>query len=45
MWSPEEDRLLGTASDAEIGRRLGRQPSAVKSRRKHLKIPRAKPLS
>jgi len=38
-WTPEEDKLLGTATDAEIGRRLGRKEIAVRQRRKRLRIP------
>jgi hypothetical protein len=37
-WVPEEDRLLGTAPDVEVAVRLQRTLSAVKSRRKDLKI-------
>jgi len=32
-WTPSEDRLVGTALDADIARQLGRTESAVKSRR------------
>ena len=37
-WKPEEDKLLGTAPDAEIARRLGRSESSVKGRRLLLRI-------
>jgi hypothetical protein len=37
-WKPEEDKLLGTAPDAEIARRLGRTESSVKGRRLLLRI-------
>ena len=42
-WTPEEDRLLGTAGDADIARRLNRTLSGVKSRRKKLNIPAWRP--
>jgi hypothetical protein len=35
-WKPDEDKLLGTLSDAEIGRRLGRNPKVVGVRRRQL---------
>ena len=37
-WKPEEDKLLGTAPDAEIARRLGRSESSVSGRRLLLRI-------
>src|SRR5205823_1162067 len=37
-WKPEEDALLGTASDAEIARRLKCASSTVRLRRSKLKI-------
>ena len=38
LWSKKEDQLLGEAPDAEIARRLGRTPGAVRSRRNALGI-------
>ena len=38
-WTPEEDALLGTASDAEIARRLKCANTTVALRRTKLKIP------
>jgi len=38
FWTPKEDELLGKASDAEIGRRLGRTKSAVQQRRRNLHV-------
>ena len=32
-WTPAEDKLVGTATDAEIARQLGRTEIAAKSRR------------
>ena len=32
-WQPQEDALLGTASDRELARRLGRSISSVRRRR------------
>jgi hypothetical protein len=40
-WTPEEEDLLGTASDAEIAERLGRTATAVRARR--LKLGRRLP--
>ncbi len=36
---PEEDRLLGTARDHEIARRINRTPLSVVARRRKLGIP------
>src|SRR3989442_670261 len=38
-WKPEEDKLLGTAPDAQIARRLGRREVTVRARRVRLGIP------
>jgi acyl carrier protein len=38
FWRKEEIRLLGTAPDAEIARRLGRTPSSVKAQRRFRRI-------
>jgi len=38
-WTAEEERILGTASDAEVARRLDRTVNSVKDRRKSLKRP------
>jgi hypothetical protein len=38
-WEPEEVKLLGTAPDAEIARRIGRSAGAVKIHRRLLGIP------
>ena len=38
-WQPREDALLGTASDVEIARRLGRTVANVSHRRHRLGIP------
>jgi len=38
-WTPEEDRLLGTASDADIAREIGATMPQVKFRRTQLGIP------
>ncbi|WP_280568221.1 hypothetical protein [Chromohalobacter sp. 296-RDG] len=38
-WAPEEDQLLGTASDADIARKIGATQPQVKSRRTQLGIP------
>lgn len=38
-WQPEEDKLLGTASDGAIGLRLGRDRGVVQKRRRELGIP------
>ncbi len=40
FWTPEEDKLLGTATDAAIGLLMGRSGWAVSSRRAVLGIPR-----
>ena len=42
FFTPEEDALLGTASDAEIAKRLGRHPASVQSRRLKLGILKGK---
>jgi hypothetical protein len=39
-WTPEEDRLLGTAPDKELAQRISRIPSAVEVRRHRLRIRR-----
>jgi hypothetical protein len=39
LWTPDEDKLLGTDSDSRIAKRLGRSPGAVRSRRCALGIP------
>jgi transcriptional regulator with XRE-family HTH domain len=41
FWMPERDALLGTESDAAIGRRLGISTGRVRRRRLHLGIPPA----
>jgi hypothetical protein len=38
-WSEEEIALLGTATDAEVARQLGRTWSAVRDKRRGLGIP------
>ncbi|MFM9270978.1 hypothetical protein ACJ7V3_12035 [Halomonas elongata] len=38
-WTPEEDKLLGTASDADIARKIGATQPQVKFRRTQLGIP------
>jgi len=43
FWTAEEDRLLGTASDAIIAGQLGRSESSVQSRRLKLGIPWVNP--
>ena len=40
-WTREEEALLGTASDAEIGSRIGRMPATVAARRHKFHIPPA----
>jgi len=42
MWTPEDDKLLGTDSDEVIARKLGRSWSTVRRRRAFLKIPCSK---
>jgi hypothetical protein len=42
-WTALEDELLGRKSDEEIGRMLARTVSAVRARRKLLKIHKANP--
>jgi hypothetical protein len=42
-WRPTEDKLLASASDVEIGRRLGRTKASVKQRRKTLQIAAHRP--
>lgn len=37
-WTVDEDRLLGTAIDAEIARKLGRDEASVYQRRRRLGI-------
>jgi hypothetical protein len=37
-WTKTEDRLLGTDSDAQVAKRLGRTRMAVISRRQYLNI-------
>lgn len=44
FWTPEREALLGTASDAEIGRRLGIPYYRVTTRRRRLGIPSACPI-
>ena len=39
LWTPAEDKLVGTDSDAAIARRLGRTVSAVVARRNSSGIP------
>ena len=39
LWRPEEDKLLGTNSDATIAKKLGRTPDAIRTRRCALGIP------
>jgi hypothetical protein len=38
MWSPEDVALLGVLPDAEVARRTGRTPGAVRQRREELGI-------
>jgi hypothetical protein len=42
-WKPEEDRLLGTASDKEIAMRLNCSETSVRCRRRLLRIRRCQP--
>jgi hypothetical protein len=42
-WTPEQDKLLGTAPDAEIARRFGRKTRTVEKRRLALGIPSNNP--
>jgi hypothetical protein len=37
-WQPAEDKLLGTASDRELARRLGRSLSSVRQRMTQLGV-------
>jgi hypothetical protein len=37
-WTPREDKLLGTAPDSVIGKRLKRTQAAVRQRRRLLNI-------
>jgi hypothetical protein len=39
LWTPEEDKLLGTAIDSKIAKRLGRTPAGVLQRWLRLSIP------
>ncbi|HEY6181086.1 MAG TPA: hypothetical protein VIW67_02510 [Terriglobales bacterium] len=39
LWTPTQDRLLGTAADSVIAERLGRSVDAVRSRRCSLGVP------
>ena len=39
LWSDKEDKLLGTARDEEIARRINRTVTAVRARRNFLGIP------
>jgi len=43
-WTPEEKKLLGTAADVEIARRLGREEGAVYQMRRNLGIPATRHL-
>jgi hypothetical protein len=38
LWTPEEDALLGTATDAEVARRVGRSEGTVRRHRQRLGI-------
>jgi hypothetical protein len=42
-FTPEEDALLGTATDAEIAKRIGRHPSSVQARRLKLGLRHGSP--
>src|ERR1035437_8790814 len=37
-WTPKEDRLLGTASDEELAKKLGRSHTTIGNRRRTLGI-------
>ena len=39
VWTPAEDKLLGTKTDLEVGKQIGRSEKAVQGRRRFLKIP------
>jgi hypothetical protein len=39
LWTPEEEKLLGTDTDKAIARRLGRSALAVRARRASLGLP------
>jgi hypothetical protein len=41
LWKPEELALLGTATDKEVGKRIGKSREAVQAQRRKLKIPPA----
>jgi hypothetical protein len=43
LFTPEEDALLGTATDIEIGKRLGRHPSSVQARLLRLGMRKSNP--
>jgi hypothetical protein len=42
-WKPEEDKLLGTMTDAEVAKKTGRNVNAVIKRRLRLGIPNRVP--
>lgn len=42
-WTPKEDKLLASASDPEIGRRLGRSKASVQQRRRTLHVAAHRP--
>ena len=42
-WTPKQERLLGTAPDRAIARRLKRTVGSVTSRRSALRIPAWRP--
>jgi excisionase family DNA binding protein len=44
VWTPAQNALLGTSSDAEIGRMIGLSASSVSLRRHMLGIPAHKPV-
>jgi hypothetical protein len=44
-WTPEEERLLGTVTDRELARRLGRTVLAVQARRVIRRIPSVLPTA
>ncbi len=39
-WAADEERLLGTVSDQDLARRLGRSLRAISLRRRKLRIPK-----
>src|SRR5205823_11054338 len=43
VWTPKEERLLGTKPDREVARLLKRSVGAVSARRYQKKIPCARP--